>query len=148
VVSLGHEPLHVQSNPSRSEASHVVQFRMHDPRLVLAGPALLHWFSFAQRRGLLCAVAAPAAGASLLAVQSEITLYSSVLEPGQHIVHGFAAARGGLLHVVSGELSVANYVLGPGDSVHARGERSLAFTARAHAEVLLGDVHEAHQFDG
>jgi redox-sensitive bicupin YhaK (pirin superfamily) len=80
-------------------------------------------------------------------VQSEITLYSSVLEPGQHIVHRFAAAHSGILHVVSGELNVEGYVLGPGDTMHAQAERSLAFTAREHAEVLLGDVHGLTSFD-
>jgi quercetin 2,3-dioxygenase len=137
---------HTQTNPSPSEASHVVQLLVHDPRRTLELRQAQRRLSFAQRRGLLCAVAGPDPAAGVLPLQSEITLYSSVLDPGQHIVHGFASAHSGILHVVSGELSVAGHVLGPGDTVHARAERSLAFTAREHAEVLLGDVHGLTSF--
>lgn len=145
-LGLALNTAHTQTNPSLSEASHVVQLLVHDPRRTLEPRQEQRRLSFAQRRGLLCVVAAPDATVGVLPVQSEITLYSAVLEPGQHMVHGFAAAHSGILHVVSGELSVAGYVLGPGDTVHARTERSLAFTAREHAEVLLGDVHGLTSF--
>lgn len=137
---------HTQTNPSLTEPSHVVQLLVHDPRRALELRQEQRRFSFAQRRGLLCAVAGPVASASVLAMQSDMTLYSTVLEPGQHVVHGFAAAHSGILHVVSGELSVAGYVLGPGDTAHVQSERSLGFTAREHAEVLLGDVNGQTSF--
>lgn len=144
-AALGLNPniAHTQINPSLSEASHVIQLLMHDPKRTLLLRQEQRRLTFAQRHGLLCVVAGPAA---VLPVQTEITVYSSVLEPGQHMVHGFAAAHSGILHVVSGELNVAGYVLGPGDTVHACEERSLAFTAREHAEVLLGDVHGLTSF--
>jgi hypothetical protein len=145
-ICLDANATHTQTNPSLSDASHVVQLLVHDPRHTLERHQEQRRLSFAQRRGLLCVVAAPIAALGVLAVQSEITLYSSVLEPGQHLVHGFAAAHSGILHVVSGELSVAGYVLGPGDTVHAQGERSLSFTAREQAEVLLGDVNGQTSF--
>ena len=131
---------HVQLNPSFAEGSHVIQLLIYDPRRTLEFGQGQKRLSIAQRRGQLCAVAGPDASTGLLQMQSETTLYSAVLEPGQHLVHGFAAAHSGILHVLSGELSVEGYVLGPGDSVHVQAQRSLAFTAREHAEVLLGDV--------
>jgi redox-sensitive bicupin YhaK (pirin superfamily) len=137
---------HTQTNPSLSEASHVVQLLVHDPRRTLELRQEQRRLSFAQRRGVLCVVAGRDASPGVLPIQNEITVYSSVLDPGQHMVHAFAAAHSGIMHVVSGELSVAGYVLGPGDTVHALAERSLAFTAREHAEVLLGDVHGLTSF--
>jgi hypothetical protein len=124
----------------------VVQLLVHDPKRTLELRQEQRRFSFAQRRGLLYAVTAAQASAGVLAVQSDMTVYSSVLEPGQHMVHGFAAAHSGILHVVSGELRLDGYVLGPGDTAHVRAERSLAFTAREHAEVLLCDVHGLTSF--
>jgi redox-sensitive bicupin YhaK (pirin superfamily) len=133
---------HTQTNPSRSETSHVVQLLVHDPRLALDTGHAQQRFWVGQRRGLLCKVAGPAAEQGLLSVQSQLTLYSSLLDTGQHLVHAFAAAHSGVLHVVSGELNVAGHVLGPGDSAHVRDERSLAFTAREPAEALLIDVRD------
>lgn len=145
-VGMEHDVAHTQTNPSLSETSHVVQLILKEPSVVQPQRQELRRFSLAQRRGLLCAVAAREAATGLLSLSSEIALYSSVLDPGQHLVHGFAAAHSGLLHVVSGELNVAGYVLGTGDTALALGERSLAFTARDHAEVLLGDVRGIASF--
>jgi len=145
-LGLDANAAHTQINPSLSEPSHVMQLLVHDPRRTLEPRQEQRRLSFARRRGVLCLVAGRTAGLGVLPVQSEITLYSAVLEPGQHMVHAFAAAHSGVLHVLSGELSVTGYVLGPGDTLHAHGERSLAFTARDHAEVLLGDVHGLTSF--
>lgn len=131
---------HTQINPSLTETTHVVQLLVHDPRRALDARQEQRRFSLAQRRGLLCAVAMPSAAPGLLHLHSEITLYSSVLDPGQHLVHGLAAAHSGMLHVVSGELSSSGYVLAAGDTVFAQGERALACTAREPAEVFLGDA--------
>lgn len=138
-LGLPHDAAHTQNNPSRSETSHVVQLLVRDPQVVLSHGHAQRRFWVGQRRGLLCKVVAPSAEPTHLAIQSELTLYSALLEPGQHLVHAFAAAHSGVLHVVSGELSLAEHVLGPGDTAHVRDERSLAFTAREPAEVLLAD---------
>lgn len=145
-LGLADDAAHTQTNPSRTEKSHVVQLLVHDPRLALDHRNEQRRFWLAERRGLLCPVTAPNKDPRRLWVQSEITLYSAVLEPGQHLVHAFAAAHSGVLHVLSGELSLAGLVLGPGDTAHAYDERALAFTARAPAEVLLGDIHQPTSF--
>ena len=137
---------HTQTNPSRAEASHVLQLLVHDPQLALEHGHQQRRFWLGQRRGLLCKVAARAAPAGLLSLQSELTLYSSLLEPGQHLVHAFAAAHSGVLHVVSGALNAAGHVLDAGDTLHVQDERSLAFTAREPAEVLLCDVRDLTSF--
>jgi quercetin 2,3-dioxygenase len=141
-LGLDQDTAHAQINPSRSETSHVVQLLVHDARLALTHGHQQRRFWLGERRGLLRRVAAPDADLRELPLQSQLTLYSALLDPGQHVVHAFAAAHSGVLHVISGELDVADQVVGPGVTAHVQDERSLAFTAREPAEVLLGDIRD------
>lgn len=70
----------------------------------------------------------------------DAVVYSASLEPGQHLTHDLRAGRRAWLHVVSGEVTLADVVLSGGDGVGITSERSVSLTTTAGAEILLVDV--------
>ena len=97
-------------------------------------------FSAAQRRDVLCVVASPDGRRGSLRVHQDIVVCSAILSPGRHVVHELGAGRSAWLHTLQGELVVGDVVLAPGDGASVVGERSVSFTTRGEAEVLLIDV--------
>jgi hypothetical protein len=94
----------------------------------------------AERRGLLCVVASPDGRTGSLHVHQDIRIYSTLLDAGQHVVHELRPGRGAWLHVVSGEATLGDLVLGTGDGVGLSGEPAVSFTAREATEILLVDL--------
>ena len=104
-------------------------------------------FSMAERRGLMCVVAsADARGGSLL-LHQDAAVISTILTPGQHVVHELTQRRSSWLHVVQGEVSVGDLVLTAGDGLGMASERSVSFTARGRSEILLVDLGEHRPTD-
>lgn len=98
-------------------------------------------FSAADRRDRLCLIAAPVPCLGVLHSTAEAVVYSALLRPGQHLAHDLRAHHGAWLHVVTGEITLADLSLTCGDGVGISGERVVSFTARSEAEVLLIDVN-------
>jgi redox-sensitive bicupin YhaK (pirin superfamily) len=97
-------------------------------------------FSAADRRDRLCLVAAVVPSAGALHLHQNADVYSTLMHPGQHLVHDLRSERRAWLHVVSGEVVLDDLILTQGDGAGVSAERALSFTARADAEVLLIDV--------
>jgi redox-sensitive bicupin YhaK (pirin superfamily) len=98
-------------------------------------------FSTAQRRGGLCLVASPDGRLGSLHLREDALVYSALLERGQHIVHDLQPGRGAWLHVVNGEVTLGDDVLGSGDGAGISAE-PVSFTAREETEILLLDLVE------
>jgi hypothetical protein len=99
-------------------------------------------FSTAQRRSGLCVVASPDGRRGSLRLDQGALVYSTLLSPGQHLVHELESARSAWLHVVHGELILGGSVLTAGDSAGITGERAVSLTAREETEILLFDLGE------
>jgi len=97
-------------------------------------------FSAADRRDRLCLVAALAPSAGALRLRQNADVYSTLMHPGQHLVHDLRFERRAWLHVVSGEVALDDLILTQGDGAGVSAERALSFTARADTEILLIDV--------
>lgn len=129
-----------QSNMSPSHEAHFLQLWL---RHGTAQPAPLpeqRRFSVAERRGNLCLIASGVPNEAALRLHEDVSIYSSVLDPGQHLVHELAARRSAWLHVVQGEVSCDDNGLHSGDAASFALERSVSMTARVPSEVLLVDL--------
>lgn len=94
-------------------------------------------FSAAERRGRFCAVAThDARGGSLRLVQ-DVGIYSALLAPGLHLVHGLGSGFNAWLHLIAGAATVEAVTLMTGDSAGFTAERVVALTALEETEVLL-----------
>jgi redox-sensitive bicupin YhaK (pirin superfamily) len=97
-------------------------------------------FSAAQRRGGLCVIASPDAQRGSLRLHQDARIYSALLERGQHVVHELLPGRGAWLHLVHGELQLADLLLTTGDGAAITEERAVSLTASAETEILLVDL--------
>lgn len=99
-------------------------------------------FSAAERHGLLCVVASPDARHGSLRLHADAVVFSAILETGQHLVHELVHGRSAWLHIIRGSVGLADVELRAGDGAGLAGERSVSFTARDPAEILLLDLGE------
>ncbi len=97
-------------------------------------------FTAAQRRNVLCAIASRDARNGSLHINTDARIYSSILDPGQHIVHELPHGRKAWLHIVYGKVSVNGVELAPGDGMGITDEPSVSLTVKDDAELLLVDM--------
>ena len=97
-------------------------------------------YPFSDRRGYLRLIASPDGGGASLRVQQDVRIYSSLLDPGHHVVHEVARGRGVWLHVIEGRVQLVDQSLGTGDGVSLDDELAISFTAQEESEILLFDL--------
>ena len=131
---------HSATNASRTDDAHVYQIWLRPSEAGLLQTYDQKRFSVADRRGALRVVASPDGQRDSLRIHPDALMYSVILDPGQHIVHELLARRLAWLHVVSGEIVLADVVLIAGDGIGVRGERAVSLTAREPCELLLLDL--------
>jgi redox-sensitive bicupin YhaK (pirin superfamily) len=141
-VAMGAGLRHSETNPSPLDTAHVFRFSLRASRSPLAPSHEQRRFSAAQRRGLLCVVASPDGQRGSLRIHQDASIYSALLDPGQHLVHALLPGRGAWLHVVSGAVRLATFVLHAGDAAAITDERALSVTAQHPTEILLFDLKE------
>jgi quercetin 2,3-dioxygenase len=135
-----HGARHSEANASRIDWAHVFQIRMRCSTPELEPGREQKRFSAAERHGGLCVVASPDARAGSLRLGQDTSIYSALLDPGQHIVHALAPTHVAWLHVVQGEVTLEDFVLVTGDGAGVITERAVSLTARVDSEILLFDV--------
>jgi redox-sensitive bicupin YhaK (pirin superfamily) len=128
-----------EANASHTDWTHLFQIGLHSSDGSAWAPEQKR-FSAAERRDVLRLIAAAAPRGGALRLREDASVYSALLQPGQHLVHDLGLERRAWLHVVTGEIALDGLVLTPGDGVGVAAERSVSFTARAAAEILLLDV--------
>jgi len=96
--------------------------------------------TFSDRRGSLRLIASPKGGTSSLRLRRDVCIYSSVLDPGHHLVHELDPGRGVWLHVIEGRIQLLDECLSSGDGASMDGEPAVSFTALEPSEILLFDL--------
>lgn len=129
-----------QTNNSRTTWAHVFQVWLQPAGAKTQMNQPQKRFSAAERRGVLCVIASPDARRDSLRIHQDVLVYSSLLDPGQHVVHPFLQGRSGWLHLVEGEMQLGDDVLTTGDGAGIKAELSLSFTACEKTEILLLDI--------
>jgi hypothetical protein len=131
---------HGETNASRVDWAHVFQIGLRASEAGLAQSYEQRRYSAADRRGSLRVVASPDGQRDSLRIHPNALLFSTLLDSGHHIVHELTERRMAWLHVVQGEVVLADAVLTVGDSAGIVNERAVSFTARTVAELLLVDL--------
>jgi redox-sensitive bicupin YhaK (pirin superfamily) len=132
-----------ETNASRTDWAHVFQIGFYPLQREFESGHEQKRFSAAERRGLLCAVASHDARKGSLRVHQDARVYSSLLDPGQHLAHELTQGRRAWLHVVDGEVTVAEGTLTTGDGAAFAGELAVSITAREESEILLVDLADS-----
>jgi quercetin 2,3-dioxygenase len=129
-----------EANASRTYEAQVIRIGLRAGQSGRdAGPEQRR-FSAAERRGGLRVVASPDGWHGSLRIQTDVLVYSALLDPGQHVVHELVHGRCAWLHVVQGAVTFGDLVLTTGDGAGVTEDRAVSLTARDHAEVLLVDM--------
>ena len=97
-------------------------------------------FPLADRRGILRLMGSPDGKDASLRVQQDIRVFSSLLDPGHHLVHELTPGRSAWLHVVKGKILLVDQTLRGGDGASLVAEPAVSLTAREPSEILLFDL--------
>lgn len=132
--------LHHGRNGSTFSPARVFQCFITPDRRVLQTPAETRRFPLAERRGVLRLLVSRSGRDSSLRLRQDAGVYSSILDPGHHLVHELAAGRGAWLHVVKGRIQLVDQMLETGDGASVTAEPAVSLTAREPSEILLFDL--------
>jgi quercetin 2,3-dioxygenase len=141
-MSAGRSVICTEMNASPTNWAHVFQIGLRSPDPGLRSGHEQKRFSVAERRGRLCLVASPDVRVGSLHLREDALIYSALLERGHHIVHDLAPGRAAWIHVVAGQVTLADDALFAGDGAGISGQRPVSFTAREETEILLVDLVE------
>jgi quercetin 2,3-dioxygenase len=140
-MTTGHGMRHSETNASRTDSAQVFQIWLRPSEAGLEPGHEQKRFSAAERRGGLCVVGSPDGRRGSLRIHQDALMYSSLLDPGQHVVHELAPGQSAWLHLVQGEVTLGDVVLGTGDGAGITTERAVSLTAREETELLLLDLN-------
>ena len=131
---------HKETNASHMESAHILRISLRPSEAGLGCAHEQKHFSAAQRRNVLCPVASADGRKGSLRILQDAVIYSSVLDPGRHVIHELSPGRSAWLHVIDGEAKLQDVVLTQGDGVGVTTEPSVSLTAQAKTEILLVDL--------
>ena len=140
---IGRNFLHKEQNASRTSWAHVFQIALHPSKIGLECAREQKRFTTAQRRNVSCVVASLDGRKGSLQICQDALIYSSILDPGHHLVHELLPGRSAWLHIVYGEATLNGIVLTQGDGVGVTIEPSVSLTVQEKTEILLVDVGPA-----
>lgn len=131
-----------ETNGSRTERVAIFRIVLHPTPSVngLDGAPEQRRFSTARRRNVLCVVAAEDGRDGSLRLHQDVLIYSSILDPGRHLVHELAPGRSAWLHIVCGEAVLGELTLTAGDGVGVALEPAVSLTVQENTEILLVDL--------
>lgn len=131
---------HSEFNPSNEKKVHFLQIWIlpESPNLVPGYEQ--RPFSREEKLNQLRLVVSPGAENGSLGINQDVSLYASVLEEKNTVVHSFAEERHGWLQLISGSLVINGVELEAGDGVSISGEQRVSIEATTEAEFLLFDL--------
>ena len=127
-------------NASLTETAHVFQSGLKPEPLAAGAIPEQKRFYTAERTGTLRLVASRGGRRDSLSLTQDVRVYSSILLPGNHLVHELEEGRTAWLHVVKGRIQLQDRSLRTGDGVALVDEAAVSFTAQEPSEILLFDL--------
>jgi redox-sensitive bicupin YhaK (pirin superfamily) len=127
-------------NGSFTDCSQVFHARITPDRSRVAPRAEKRRFSVAERLGTLRLVGSRDGRSQSLHIHQDVSMYSSVLLLGTHLVHELDSGRCAWLHVVKGHIVLGDHRLRTGDGAAFFEEAAVSFTAQGPSEILLFDL--------
>jgi redox-sensitive bicupin YhaK (pirin superfamily) len=137
-----------ETNASPTDGAHIFRIALLPSEVGLDHAVDQKRFTVAQRRNVLCAVASPDGRKGSLRLRQDALIFSSILDPGYHLVHELRPERGVWLHIVVGEVKLNDIILTRGDGAGIALEPSVSLTVQENTEILLIDVGPARSSFG
>jgi len=132
--------LHRGWNGSRIDTARIFRGFVTPDRTILQTPGEKQRFSLAERRDVLRLMFSRDGRQSSLRLRQDAGIYSSILDPGRHLVHELTSGRGAWLHLVKGRIQLMDQILEAGDGASFVEEPAVSLTAREPSEILLFDL--------
>jgi redox-sensitive bicupin YhaK (pirin superfamily) len=139
-MTIGHGIRHKETNASRTNWAHIFRISLYP---VEAGRASAHEqkrFAAAQRHNMLCVIASPDGRKGSLRILQDALIFSSILDPGHHLIYELLPGRSAWLHVIDGEATLQDFVLTQGDGAGISIEPAVSLTAQEDTEILLVEL--------
>jgi len=131
---------HSERNASQGAAARLFRLSLHPAVAELDCTREHKLFPVAERRGVLRVVASPDGRRGSLRLHQDALVCSSILDPGQHLIHELKPGHSVWLHFVHGEAAVGGHILFGGDGAGVTDEPAVSLTARERSEILLIDL--------
>jgi len=100
-------------------------------------------FTHAERQGTLRLIASSDGREKSLSLKQDVQIYSTFTRDGNHVVHELKPGRSAWLHVVKGKIFHDDLALQTGDGIGVTEEKSVSFTSKGSAEILIFDLCES-----
>lgn len=139
-MSAGTGVRHSEYNASDREPAHFLQIWIIPERDGLAPGYEQKHFPREAMRGRLRLIGAPDGRDGALTIHQDVSLYSTLLDPGESVTHLLTEGRGAWLQVARGTLTVNGAPLAAGDGLAVTGGGELRLESESGAEALLFDM--------
>jgi quercetin 2,3-dioxygenase len=139
-VTVGSGTTHRAVNRSLTAYAHAFQCCITPDGKDLKSRSQQRRFPVAERRGILRLTVSPDGKDGSLRMHQDIRVYSSLMDPGHHLIHELAPRRAAWLHVVKGRIQLIDQSLGAGDGASLVDEAAVSWTAVEPSEILLFDL--------
>jgi redox-sensitive bicupin YhaK (pirin superfamily) len=139
-MTVGRGIRHKETNPSLTDWAHVFRIYLHPSEVGVDCVHEQKRFPGAQRHNQLCIVASPDGRKGSLRILQDALGYSSIIDPGHHLIHELLPGRSAWVHVIDGEATLHDIILTQGDGAGVTIEPSVSVTAQENTEMLLVDV--------
>ena len=126
-----------EKNPSRTTGTHLFRFFLRPSVMGLDSVREQMRFPVAIRHNRLCVVASPDGRKNSFKILQDALIYSSIFDPGHHLVHELLPGRVAWVQVIHGEAIFKETILTEGDGVGLSLEPSVSVTAQEKCEILL-----------
>jgi redox-sensitive bicupin YhaK (pirin superfamily) len=131
---------HKENTSSKTAGAHVFRISLHPQTATLECAHEQTHFTAAQRRNVLCLVASSDGREGSLRMHQDSSTYSSILDPGHHLVHELLPGRSAWLHILYGHATLNDIVLTQGDGAGVTDQPSVSLTGQQDTEILLVDL--------
>jgi redox-sensitive bicupin YhaK (pirin superfamily) len=139
-MTAGKGVLHSEYNPSRKDPVHFLQIWLVPEKKGLRPGYEQKAFAEPERRNRLRLVASRDGRDGSLTIHQDADLYTTLLEKGKQVAHAMGPDRHAWIQVTRGAVDLNGKSMNAGDGAAVSGEKSLALSAAADAEVLIFDL--------
>ena len=131
---------HSETNNSRRDPVHFLQIWIK-PETEGLEPSYAHKaFPDESKRNRLCLMVSRDGREESLTIPQDVSVYSTLMDGGETVVHALGAGRRAWIQVIKGEVSVSQNMLAAGDGAGISGLESLSLRATRSSELLLFDL--------
>jgi redox-sensitive bicupin YhaK (pirin superfamily) len=139
-MSAGTGVTHSERNPSTDEPVHLLQIWIMPDKRNYRPSYEQKAYADEEKRGRLRLIASPDGSEGSVTIHQDARLYSTLLEPGEKVLHELQPDRHAWVQVARGAVEINGQPLEQSDGAAISSEDSLVIKAREASEILLFDL--------